>query len=243
MRVSLVFAIVFGALCAGSRLAAQAKPAGQGEVVAVSGLTEGRYRVFAYANRAVPRFQYRIEVDLEDGRTWRALPRFQNQHTDFDEPFEKAPVEMAVAGGGRLLVFAPFTGRPGEVIEVTYLAPPAAPINLYLVNPRSSGSLSEECWHAVRGLTKTDVPYTLHLKPVGHTIVGQLLDASSVAVADLTGVFHGSVLIGTITPRTRQSQLQGHFLWTFLEGGREFYGDWWPGEERRYSTGERIHKP
>lgn len=243
MNVRLVFAIALSALAAGNPLATQAKPAGHGEVVAVSGLTEGSYRVFAYAESPVPRFPYRIEIDLADGRAWRALPHFQNQHTDFDEPFEKAPVEMLVASGGRLLVFGPFTGLPGEVIEVTYLAPPAAPTFLYLVSPVSSGSLSRECWYGVQGLAQADVPYTLHLKPGVHGVTGQLLDPSSAPVADLAGVFHGSLLIGTITPRVGRNEPQGRFRWTFLERGRQFEGDWWPGGERRYLTGERIRKP
>jgi hypothetical protein len=243
MKLALVFSIALGTVLADCPFGAQAKAAGQGEVVSISGLTKGSYRVFAYGDSVVPRFPYRLEIDLADGRKWRALPRFQNQHTDFDEPFEKAPVEMEVAEGGRLLVFAPFTGMPGELIEVTYLAPSAAPLFLYLVNPRPSGWLSGERWYAVRGLAETDAPYTLHWKPSGHGVAGQLLDVSSAPVAEVEGVLHGSLLIGTITPRAGRNQPRGRFCWTFLERGREFEGDWWSGEERRYLTGEKMRKP
>jgi hypothetical protein len=239
VNVPAVFAIALCTLPSSTAFAAQAKPAGQGDVVAASGQTEGRYRVFAYQKSPVPRFRYRIEIDLADGRALRALPHFQNQHTDFDEPFEKAPVEMAVQSGGQLLVFGPFTGMPGEVIEVTYLARPASPTYLYLVNSRLSGLLSRERWYAVRGWAPAS---TLHLKPNGRAISGQLLDPSSVAVADLAGVFHGSVLIGTITPRGR-SEPGGRFRWTFLDRGRQFDGDSWSGEERQYVAGEWIRKP
>ena len=66
-------------------------------------------------------------------------------------------VEMTVASGGRLLVFAPFTGLPGEVIEVTYLALADLPTHVYLVNPRSSGALAKEGWYAVLGLAPADL--------------------------------------------------------------------------------------
>ncbi len=239
---ALALAIAVSVLPADATLAAQVKPVGRGEVVAASGLTEGRYRVFAYEQSPIPRFPYRIEIDLADGRTWRALPRFQSQHTDFDEPFEKAPVDMTVASGGRLLVFDSFSGLPGEVIDVTYLVQSALPTYLYLVNSHSSGSLSGERWYTVRGLAPAHMPYMLHLKLGGRAISGQLLDASSVAVADLAGVFHGSVLIGKIAPRGR-SDPGGRFRWTFLERDRQFDGDWWSGDERRYVTGERIRLP
>lgn len=225
-------------------LVAQGKPAGEGEVVAITGLTLGKYRVYPYSRSPVSRFPYRIEIDLADGQSWRALPRFQNQHTDFDEPFEKAPVDMTVEDGGQLLVFSPFTSLPGEVIDVTYMAPPAAPTTLYLLSSGASrGVLEKEIWYLLIGMAAADRQGTLHLKPGGQGNMGQVLNSSSVEIADLSAVFHGAVLIGTITQRAGENEPRGRFRWTFHDGGRQFDGDWWSGDERRFLAGERIPKP
>lgn len=236
----LMMLIILGAL----PVNAEPKPAGQGEVVASSGKTVGKYHVFPYSESPVYRFPYRIEIDLQDGRKWHALPRFQSQHTDFDEPFAKAPVEMTLDDGGRLLVFSEFVDLPNEVMDVMYFAPGGDPFfkpgtPMYLVSVKSLGrTRAEEGWYTITGLRPDRMPRRLQLQNGPNGITGRVLDEASRETGHLRAISHGSVLIGTLG--ASRSPMGARFRWVFEDGGRRFTGVWWSDDDPTFVAGEKI---